>query len=168
MGLHIVFQKPSIIENVGNIIRTCAGFKADFHMIRPYGFLWNQSKLNRSSTNHIDEVNIFQYDDWQEFLNKTNSSNSEYYFFTRYGKKAPNEFNYNLENKEIYLVFGNEHYGIDKDILKANLDHCIRIPMSNELICLNVSNSVAIAAYEVVKQNHYKDLELEEVFNKDW
>lgn len=168
MGLHIVLYHPSIIENIGNIARTCLGFNADLHMIRPYGFIWNKSKLNRSSTNHIDEIKITHYDDWDQFMQQTDSEHSQYYFYTRYGQKAPNEFQYNLKNKDIYLVFGNEHYGIDKEILKPHLDTCIRIPMSSSLICLNISNSVAIAGYEVVKQNNYDGLEKLEIFNKEW
>ncbi|GAA5414402.1 TrmH family RNA methyltransferase [Ureaplasma ceti] len=168
MSLHIVFQKPSIAENIGNIIRTCVGFGAELHMIRPYGFIWNPSKIARSSTNHMDQCVIHQYDDWEEFYAATHHDNSEYYFYTRYGKKAPSDFHYDLTSKDIYLVFGNEHYGIDKDILKAHLDTCVRIPMTSDLICLNVANSAAIAAYEVVKQNNYPNLELEEIFNKEW
>ena len=168
MALNIVLTQPSIIENVGNICRTCLGFNMKLHMVRPYGFIWNKAKLNRSSTNHIDEVEIHQYDDWQEFMQKTQTGNAKYYFYTRYGTKTPSDFKYDLDNEEIYLVFGNEHYGIDKQILKANLDTCVRIPMSSNLICLNISNSVAIASYEVMKQNDYKDLSLFELFNKEW
>ena len=168
MSLNIVLYQPSIIENVGNICRTCLGFNMKLHMIRPYGFIWNKSKLNRSSTNHMTDIEIIHYDDWEEFITKTRTENSKYYYYTRYGNKTPSDFKYNLNNEDIYLVFGNEHYGIDKQILKDNLNTCVRIPMSNQLICLNISNSVAIASYEVMKQNNYKDLSLEEAFNKEW
>ena len=167
MSLHIVLYKPSIIENVGNIARTCVAFNCDLHMIRPYGFIWNKSKLKRSSTNHFDLINVYEYDAWEDFLNINNNQNKIIYYYSRYGKKSPNEFKYNLK-QDIYLVFGNEHYGIDKEILKTNLDTCIRIPISNKLICLNISNSVAIACYEVLKQSNYEDLEKLEFFNKEW
>ena len=107
MSLHIVLYKPSIIENVGNIARTCVAFNCDLHMIRPYGFIWNKSKLKRSSTNHFDLINVYEYDAWEDFLNINNNQNKIIYYYSRYGKKSPNEFKYNLK-QDIYLVFGND------------------------------------------------------------
>lgn len=167
MKLNVVLYEPSIIENVGNIARSCLAFNADLHLIRPFGFIWDKSKLKRSSTNHFEQINYFEYDDWEDFMNKNTSNNNVFYYYTRYGKHTPSSIKYDT-NKNIYLVFGNEHYGINKEILKNNLDNCIRIPMSKNIICINISNSAAIALYEVSKQNNYLDLSLEEVFNKDW
>lgn len=167
MTINIVLYEPSIIENVGNIARSCLAFKANLHLIRPFGFIWDKSKLKRSSTNHFDMIKCFEYDDWNDFIDKNKPNNNQIYYFTRYGKKTPSDIKYNFNN-DIYLVFGNEHYGIKKEILKSNLNNCIRIPMSEELICINISNSVAIALYDLHRQNEFQGLCLEEIFNKDW
>ena len=165
MTINIILYEPSIIENVGNIARTCLAFKAKLHLIRPFGFIWDKSKLKRSSTNHFEMINCYEYDDWDDFLGKNNPS--EIYYFTRYGKKTPSDIQYNFNN-DIYLVFGNEHYGINKQILKSNLNKCIRIPMSENLICINIANSVAIALYDLYRQKNFEGLCLEEIFNKEW
>ncbi len=165
MTINIILYEPSIIENVGNIARTCLAFKAKLHLIRPFGFIWDKSKLKRSSTNHFEMINCYEYDDWDDFLGKNNPS--EIYYFTRYGKKTPSDIQYNFNN-DIYLVFGNEHYGINKQILKSNLNRCIRIPMSENLICINIANSVAIALYDLYRQKNFDGLCLEEIFNKEW
>lgn len=165
MTINIILYEPSIIENVGNIARTCLAFKAKLHLIRPFGFIWDKSKLKRSSTNHFEMIDCYEYDDWDDFLVKNNPS--EIYYFTRYGKKTPSDIQYNFNN-DIYLVFGNEHYGINKQILKSNLNRCIRIPMSENLICINIANSVAIALYDLYRQKNFDGLCLEEIFNKEW
>lgn len=165
MTINIILYEPSIIENVGNIARTCLAFKAKLHLIRPFGFIWDKSKLKRSSTNHFEMIDCYEYDDWDDFLVKNNPS--EIYYFTRYGKKTPSDIQYNFNN-DIYLVFGNEHYGINKQILKNNLNRCIRIPMSENLICINIANSVAIALYDLYRQKNFDGLCLEEIFNKEW
>ncbi len=165
MTINIILYEPSIIENVGNIARTCLAFKAKLHLIRPFGFIWDKSKLKRSSTNHFEMIDCYEYDDWDDFLGKNNPS--EIYYFTRYGKKTPSDIQYNFNN-DIYLVFGNEHYGINKQILKSNLNRCIRIPMSENLICINIANSVAIALYDLYRQKNFDGLCLEEIFNKEW
>ena len=81
-----------------------------------------------------------------------------YYYFTRYGKKAHSDFDYSKKSDNIYLIFGRESSGIDKKILKNNLDRCMRIPMTGDVRSLNLSNCVAIVVYEVLRQQNYNDL----------
>ena len=81
MKLNVVLYEPSIIENVGNIARSCLAFNADLHLIRPFGFIWDKSKLKRSSTNHFDQINYFEYDDWEDFINKNTSNNNVFYYY---------------------------------------------------------------------------------------
>lgn len=156
MKLHIVVYEPAIIQNVGNIARTCYAFNAQLHLIRPYGFLFNKSKLKRASTNHFDLIELNQYDNWEDFESK-NSQNSVFFLYSRWGNKSPDEVDINKlvkNNKDlnIYLVFGNEQKGIDVDILHKYEKNMIRVPINQELICLNVANTVSIACYEVVRQ----------------
>ena len=163
--VNVVLFEPEIPENTGNIMRTCAATNARLHLIRPLGFALSDSVVKRSGVNYIDKVNYTLYDDFDDFLNK---NDGEYYYFTRYGKKAHSEFDFS-GNRNIYLIFGKESTGIPKEILRNNIDRCIRIPCSDNVRCLNVANSVAIALYEVMRQQDYPDLMRHEPFKgEDW
>jgi len=159
--VNVVLYEPEIPENTGNIMRTCAATNARLHLIRPLGFALGDSVVKRSGVNYLDKVNYTLYDDYEDFCSK---NPGEYYFFTRYGKKAHSLFDFSDRDKNIYLIFGKESTGIPKEILRDNLDNCIRIPCSNNVRCLNVSNSVAIALYEVMRQQDYPDMSRVEPF----
>lgn len=166
--LNIVLFEPEIPENTGNIARTCVAFNLKLHLIRPYGFFLNDKHLKRSAVNYWDKLTYFEYDCYDDFIsqNKINKD-SLIYYITRYGKHTPNKIKY-PKNKEIYLMFGKESTGIDKSILKNNLDKTIRIPTTNNVRALNLSNCVAMLAYDYVKTNNYPDLLEEEPFKKDY
>ena len=164
--VNVVLYEPEIPENTGNIMRTCAATNTKLHLIRPLGFALSDSVIKRSGVNYIDKVEYTLYDDFDDFVAK---NEGEYYFFTRYGKKAHSEFDFSDKNKQIYLIFGKESTGIPKEILRNHLDRCIRIPCSDKVRCLNVANSVAIALYEVMRQQDYPDLVRHEPFKgEDW
>lgn len=157
--INIVLFEPEIPENTGNIIRTCYSFGFKLHLIRPYGFIFNPNKFKRSSTNHIDMNNIFEYDDWAEFILKNNIDNQNIYFFTKYGEITPDKMKCDLLDKNYFLIFGKESTGIPKDIMnKYHKNQWVRIPMIKNVISINLSNSVAIAGYEVLRQFDYKGL----------
>ena len=164
--INVVLFEPEIPENTGNIMRTCAGTGAKLHLIRPLGFALNEGIVKRSAVNYMDKVNYTLYDDFDDFVEK---NPGEYYFFTRYGKKPHSEINFTDKSKNIYLIFGKESTGIPKEILRKYLNRCIRIPCSDDIRCLNVSNCVAIAVYEVLRQQDYNDLLRYEPFKgEDW
>lgn len=164
--LNIVLFEPEIPENTGNIMRTCAATNAKLHLIRPLGFRLDENSIKRSGVNYIDKVDYTLYDDYEDFCNK---NPGEYYYMTRYGKKAHSEFNYTDTSKNIYLIFGKESTGIPKEILRDNLDRCIRIPSTDNVRSLNLSNCVAIVLYEVLRQQDYLDLSRVEPFKgEDW
>ena len=164
--LNIVLFEPEIPENTGNIMRTCAATGARLHLIRPLGFRLDQSSIKRSGVNYIDKVEYTLYDDFEDFCAK---NTGEYYFMTRYGKKAHSDFDYTDKSKNIYLIFGKESTGIPKEILRNYLDRCIRIPSTDNVRSLNLSNCVAIVLYEVLRQQDYLDLCRCEPFKgEDW
>ncbi len=164
--LNIVLFEPEIPENTGNIMRTCAATGAKLHLIRPLGFRLDESSIKRSGVNYIDKVEYILYDDYEDFCEK---NPGEYYYMTRYGKKAHSEFDYTDKSKNIYLIFGKESTGIPKEILRDNLDRCIRIPSTDNVRSLNLSNCVAIVLYEVLRQQDYLDLCRVEPFKgEDW
>lgn len=159
--VNVVLYEPEIPENTGNIMRTCAATNARLHLIRPIGFALSDSSIKRSGVNYIDKVNYTLYDDFDDFCSK---NHGKYYFYTRYGKRAHSEFDFSDKSEDIYLIFGKESTGIPKEILKRNIDRCIRIPCSDNVRCLNVANSVAVALYEVMRQQDYPNMFKKEPF----
>ncbi|MBQ2349560.1 MAG: tRNA (cytidine(34)-2'-O)-methyltransferase [Mycoplasma sp.] len=164
--LNIVLFEPEIPENTGNIARTCVAFNAKLHLIRPYGFFLTNKNLKRSSVTYWDKLQLFEYDCFQDFIDK-NYINEEtnIYYISRYGKKTSDKIKYDSK-KESYLVFGKESTGIDKTILKNNLSKTIRIPTTKQVRALNLSNCVAMLAYEYVKQDKFNGLAEEEPFKQ--
>lgn len=153
--LNIVLFEPEIPQNCGNIMRTCAGTGAILHLIRPLGFTLNDNIMKRSGANYLELCEYHIYDDFEDFKSKNNGI---YYFLTRYGKKPHTTFDYSNKDQNIYLIFGKESTGIPKEILKENLENCMRIPMNKNIRSLNLSNTVAIMLYEVLRQQNYPDL----------
>ena len=157
--INVVLFEPEIPGNTGNIMRTCVATNARLHLIKPLGFKLDEASIKRSGVNYIDKLEYFVYENYDDFLAK--NKDGDFFYFTRYGKKHHDSFNYK-EYKNIYLIFGKESTGIPKSILKDHLDRCMRIPMSINVRALNLSNSVAICVYEVLRQNNYFDLLREE------
>ena len=157
---NIVLYQPEIPQNTGNIMRTCVATNTKLHLIKPLGFSIDDAHLKRSGVNYIDKLDLEVYESFEEFRSK---NPGEYYFFTRYGHKPHTSFDFtNKENKNLYFIFGKESTGIPKEILKDSLDRCMIIPMTANVRALNVSNSVAIAIYEALRQQDYNDLLREE------
>ena len=156
--LNIVLYQPEIPQNTGNIMRTCVATHTKLHLIKPLGFSLDESAIKRSGVNYIENCKYEVYENWEEFDSKNPGVK---YFYTRYGHQPHSDLNYTDEgndNQNIYLVFGKESTGIDPLIMKGKLDHCARIPMTDKVRALNVSNSVAIVIYEALRQRNYEDL----------
>ena len=157
--LNIVLYEPEIPTNTGNIMRTCVATNTKLHLIKPLGFSLDEKSIKRSGVNYIDKLDYEVYETYEDFKSK---NEGEYYFFTRYGKKPHTSFDYSDTTKDIYLIFGKESTGIPKEILRTDLDRCMRIPMSKNVRSLNLSNCCAIVLYEVLRQQNYRDLLFEE------
>lgn len=164
--INIVLYEPEIPQNTGNIMRTCVATGAKLHLIEPLGFILNDKTIKRSGVNYIDKLNYQVYEDFNEFTKK---NKGDYYFFTRYGKKTHTSFDFSDKEKEIYLIFGKESTGIPKKILRNDLEKCIRIPTTSDVRALNLSNCVAVATYEVLRQQDYPSLQKTEPHKgEDW
>lgn len=155
-NLNIVLVEPQIPQNTGNISRTCAVTGARLHLVRPFGFEISDKHLKRAGLDYWDKLDIIYYDNLLDFFVKNLDGN--FFFFTTKGKKVHSDAEY-PDNS--YLIFGREDRGLPESMLYANPDKCVRIPMRNELRSLNLSNSVAIAVYEVLRQWDYPDLSRE-------
>lgn len=156
--LNIVLLEPLIPQNTGNIMRTAVATGSRLHLIKPLGFSLEDKYMKRAGLDYIEHLDLTIYENFEEFKAK---NIGKYYYFTRYGSKAHDMYNYDLKDN-VYLIFGKETTGIDKEILRNNKDRLVRIPMHKNVRAINLSNTVAIATYEVLRQNNYPGLEREE------
>ena len=163
-NINIVLLEPQIPQNTGNIARTCAATGASLHLIRPMGFEVDDKKLKRAGLDYWHELDITYYDGWDDFVSK--NPDAELYFFST---KARNVYAGVTYPRKVYLVFGREDAGLPEELLLANKDRCVRIPMRDKLRSLNLSNSVAIAVYEVLRQHEFEGLREDGVLTQyDW
>ena len=162
--IHIVLFEPEIPQNTGNIARTCAATGASLHLIRPLGFTIDDKKLKRAGLDYWDKLDITYYDGLDDFFLQ-NRDKTVYYFTT----KAKNTYTDVSYGEEVYLMFGKESAGLPEELLFKNPDTAVRIPMRDKLRSLNLSNSVAIAVYEVLRQSNFEGLqELGSLTKYDW
>lgn len=163
-NLNIVLVEPRIPQNTGNISRTCAVTGARLHLVGPLGFEISDKQLKRAGLDYWDKLDVTYYDNLEDFFSKNNDG--KFFYFTTKGKYVHSEAEY---PNNAYLVFGREDKGLPEELLHENPESCIRIPMRNELRSLNLSNSAAIAAYEVLRQWDYPDLSREGKLTKyEW
>ena len=153
--INIVLYEPEIPQNTGNIMRTCAATNIHLHLIRPLGFVINDKTLKRCGVNYIENCSYTIYDDINDFYEKNKGT---YYYLTRYGHKAPSCFDFSDPLENIYFILGKESTGIPTSLMKDKIDNCIRLPMSDKVRALNVSNTAAIIIYEALRQQNYKGL----------
>ena len=159
--INVVLYEPEIPQNTGNIMRTCVATNTHLHLIKPLGFRLDDHSIKRSGVNYISNCHYTIYENYEDFKKQNPGT---YYYLTRYGIKPHTSFDYSNSNENIYFIFGKESTGIPKEILKDDLEHCMRIPMTDKVRALNVSNSVAIMLYEVLRQQNYPGLLFEEPF----
>lgn len=152
--IHIVLYEPEIPQNTGNISRTCAVTGMKLHLIEPLGFDIGERSIRRAGLDYWKYLDVTVYPDWQDFKSKNDGI---FYYCSTKGQTAHSDVTYTAE-KDIYFVFGKESHGLPEPLLKDNYDHCIRIPMKGYVRSLNLSNSVAIVAYECLRQLGYPDL----------
>lgn len=155
-NINIVLAEPQIPQNTGNISRTCAVTGARLHLIKPLGFEVSDKHLKRAGLDYWDKLDISYYENFADFFEKNPDGN--FFYFTTKGRKTYSDVKYPNNS---YLVFGREDRGLPEELLYRNPESCVRIPMRNELRSLNLSNSVAIAVYEVLRQWDFPDLNRE-------
>jgi len=150
--INIVLYSPEIPQNTGNISRTCAVTGAALHIIKPIGFEISDRTLKRAGLDYWDKLDVTYYENYADFLEKNRGA--EMYFFSAHGKCRYTDVNY---PEGAYLVFGCESVGLPKDLVSENAERTVRIPMIESVRCLNLSNSVAVALYEALRQGDFCD-----------
>lgn len=160
--INIVLYQPEIAGNCGNIVRTCAAIGARLHLIKPLGFSLDEKAFVRAGMDYILDCEIIEYDDLDSFRQK--NPNVKMYYITRYAKKVYSDIDVANPIEDYYFMFGKESTGIPYDILRDNIDYCLRIPMKANARSLNLSNCVSIVCYEMIRQQDFFDLSTEETF----
>lgn len=151
--LNVVLVEPEIPQNTGNIARTCAATGARLHLVRPLGFSISEKAVKRAGLDYWNLLDITVYDSIADFFEKTKGG--QYYYFSTKARHIHSDISY---PDGAYLLFGRETAGLPEKLLYDNPDTTVRIPMIDEARSLNLSNSVAIAVYEALRQWNYPKL----------
>lgn len=151
--INIVLYSPEIPQNTGNISRTCAVTAAALHIIKPIGFEISDRTLKRAGLDYWDKLEVYYYENYEEFLLKNPSA--ELYFFSARGTVRYTDIPL---TDNIYLVFGKESTGLPSSLIEKNLERCVRIPMIKGVRCLNLSNAVAVALYDVLRRSGFCEM----------
>lgn len=162
--LNIVLHEPEIPANTGNIGRTCVATGTRLHLIEPLGFSLSEKALKRAGMDYWKDLDVTTYLDFEDFLEK-NPGAKIYYATT----KAPQTYTDVHYEEDCYIMFGKESAGIPEEILLEHKETAVRIPMLEHIRSLNLGNSVAIVLYEALRQQGFKELELEGQLHKyEW
>ena len=165
MKLHIVLVEPEIPQNTGNIARTCAATGSILHLIRPLGFQITDKYLKRAGLDYWDKLEIYEHESFKKFLDEYPPENNNMFFVSTKSTHCYSDLNYSNFD-EVYLLFGKETKGLPEDTLIKYIDKTIRIPMKEGLRSLNLSNSVSIVVYEVLRQTNFENLQSTSIYFK--
>lgn len=152
--MEIVLVEPEIPGNTGNIARLCAANHMTLHLVKPLGFSIDDKHLKRAGLDYWHLVDVQVHENLQEVFDKY--PDRRFFYATTKASHRHSDVHYEIGDM---LVFGKETKGLPEELILANEDHCIRIPMIDEARSLNLSNSVAIIAYEAMRQLDYPDLQ---------
>lgn len=152
--INVVLVEPEIPQNAGNIVRTVAAIGANLYMVKPLGFILDDKHFKRAGMDYRDFANVKVIDSFNELLE--NNPNAIFFYASTKSQKTYADVTY---PDGCFIVFGKESYGLSETLLKNNYDKCIRIPMNERARSLNLSNSVAIIAYEAMRQQNFAGLQ---------
>lgn len=157
MKINIVMVEPEIPQNTGNIARTCAATGSKLHLVHPLGFSMSDRYLKRAGLDYWDKLEIEEHDSLDKFLDKYKPEENQMYYATTKAKHCYSDVNFSKMN-EVFILFGKETKGLPEELLRKYIDNTIRIPMIGDLRSLNLSNSVAIITYEILRQRGFEEL----------
>ncbi|MDO5695370.1 MAG: tRNA (cytidine(34)-2'-O)-methyltransferase [Eubacteriales bacterium] len=151
--MNIVLLAPEIPFNTGAIGRTCVATDSTLHLIRPLGFSLEDKYIKRSGLDYWSKLRVRVYDNYETFL--IENDNPTVYMATTKARRTYADVRYAPAD---YIMFGRESAGIPEELLTANEEHCIRIPMAADNRSLNLSNAVAVILYEALRQQAFSGL----------
>ena len=144
---NVVLVEPEIPPNTGNVGRLCLATQSTLHLVKPLGFSLEDRQLKRAGLDYWDEVDLQLWDSFDD-LQGAQPSNARYFFVTTKTKRAYSEARFQRND---FIVFGRETKGLPENLLAANIDDCITIPMHGTR-SLNLATAVAIVLFEAVRQ----------------
>ena len=150
MAFHIVLVEPEIPANTGNISRTCAATDTILHLVRPLGFNTDDKTLKRAGLDYWHSVQIMYHDSFQEVRDLY--PDGRFFYASTRATKLYTDFRFQDGD---FFVFGKETKGLPQALIDENLETCIKLPMTDNVRSLNLSNSVAIVIYEAFRQNEF-------------
>lgn len=156
MAIHVVMFQPEIPANTGNVSRTCAATNSVLHLIRPLGFSTDDKMLKRAGLDYWQFVDVRYHDSLEELWEK--HPDGQFFYITKYGEQYPSDLDVSDVDGDYFFVFGRETKGLPMEVIENNMDRCIRLPQSNLVRSLNVSNTAAIIVYEALRQQGYAGL----------
>lgn len=159
MKINVVMCEPEIPQNTGNIARTCAATGSKLHLIHPLGFSISDKYLKRAGLDYWDKLEIEEHENLKAFLDKYKPEEHNMYFASTKAKQCYADVDFS-EMDEVFVLFGKETKGLPEDLLQKYIYNTIRIPMIGDLRSLNLSNSVAIIVYDILRQGGFKDLNI--------
>ena len=158
MRINIVMVEPEIPQNTGNVARTCAATGAKLHLVKPLGFEITDKYLKRAGLDYWDKLDIEEHESLNEFLNKYKPEEHNMFYASTKATHCYSDVDYSNMD-EVFILFGKETKGLPEDLLQKYIENTIRIPMRPNLRSLNLSNSVNIIVYEVLRQVNFDGLE---------
>ncbi len=162
--INLVLVEPEIPQNTGNIARTCAATGCKLHIVKPMGFTIDDKKLKRAGLDYWHLLGIQYYENLDDFFEK--NKGGRFFYSTTKGINTYSEVSYKDDD---FILFGKETKGLPEELLVQNKESCIRIPMIDEARSLNLSNAVAIVAYEALRQTGFQQLKQEGQLTKfEW
>ena len=154
--IHIILYHPEIPQNTGNILRTAMATNSFVHIIGPIPFDISDKALQRAGMDYIKDAKYDYYDSYEDFNEKF--KDKKIYYVTKYGANIYSKVDFTDKTEDVYVMFGRESTGIDKEILSAHKDTTLRIPMMSTARSLNLANSVAIVVYDILRQKEFPGL----------
>ncbi len=154
--INIVLYSPEIPQNTGNVSRTCAVTGASLHIIKPIGFEISDRTLKRAGLDYWDKLDLHYYDGYEDFMRV--HGGKRIYYFSSHAKRLYTDIE---AGGEVFLTFGKESCGLDPELVRRNEERAVRIPMLEGCRCLNLSNSVAVAVYELLRKDGFSGMQTE-------
>ncbi len=154
--IHIILYHPEIPQNTGNILRTAMATNSFVHIIGPIPFDMSEKAVQRAGMDYIKDAKYDYYDSYESFVEKF--KDKKIYYVTKYGANIYSKVDLSDPTEDVYVMFGRESTGIDKEILSAHKETTLRIPMISTARSLNLSNSVSIVVYEILRQQNFPNL----------
>lgn len=166
MTNHIVLFEPLMPANTGNIARTCAATDTKLHLIRPLGFSLDDKHMKRAGLDYWENVDLTIHDDMNAFM-ETVKDLKYLYLVSKFSDTVYTDVDYSDTDVDHYFLLGKETTGLPEQFMREHADKCIRMPMTDKVRALNLSNSAAIVIYEALRQQSFNGLELTHLYDAD-